>query len=71
MTGLIRNAMAATLAALLLGAFPAVAQDKGEGDYRLHAGDSITVSVWKELDHQRKVMIRPDGRFSFPLAGEV
>ena len=40
-------------------------------EYRLHAGDSITVSVWKELDLQRKIMIRPDGRFSFPLAGEV
>jgi polysaccharide export outer membrane protein len=40
-------------------------------DYKLHAGDSIQVSVWKELDLQRKVMIRPDGRFSFPLAGEV
>ena len=42
-----------------------------EGDYKLHAGDSITVSVWKELELQRKVVIRPDGRFSFPLAGEV
>ena len=42
-----------------------------EGDYKLHAGDSITVSVWKELELQRKVIIRPDGRFSFPLAGEV
>src|SRR4029453_12914040 len=40
-------------------------------EYRLHAGDSITISVWKELDLQRKVMIRPDGRFSFPLTGEV
>lgn len=40
-------------------------------DYKLHAGDSITVSVWKELELQRKVIIRPDGRFSFPLAGEV
>jgi len=40
-------------------------------DYKLHAGDSLEVSVWKELDLQRKVMIRPDGRFSFPLAGEV
>ena len=40
-------------------------------DYKLHAGDSVQVSVWKELDLQRKVVIRPDGRFSFPLAGEV
>jgi len=57
---------------------PALAQEKAaasaqdsSANYRLHAGDSITVSVWKELDLQRKVMIRPDGRFSFPLAGEV
>jgi polysaccharide export outer membrane protein len=42
-----------------------------DADYKLHAGDSITVSVWKELELQRKVIIRPDGRFSFPLAGEV
>jgi len=47
-----------------------VAQDAAV-DYKLHAGDSITVSVWKELELQRKVIIRPDGRFSFPLAGEV
>src|SRR5688572_27666753 len=46
------------------------AQD-ASADYKLHAGDSITVSVWKELELQRKVIIRPDGRFSFPLAGEV
>jgi len=59
---------------VLLGAMLAPgharAQEKAD-DYRLHAGDSITISVWKELDLQRKVMIRPDGRFSFPLAGEV
>lgn len=55
---------------LLLASTHAVAQG-AEADYRLHAGDSITVSVWKEIDLQRKVMIRPDGKFSFPLAGEV
>lgn len=56
--------------AVFLAATVAVAQG-AEADYRLHAGDSITVSVWKEIDLQRKVMIRPDGKFSFPLAGEV
>ena len=40
-------------------------------DYKLHAGDKIQVSVWKELELQRMVIVRPDGRFSFPLAGEV
>jgi polysaccharide export outer membrane protein len=53
-----------------LASFGAAAQG-AETDYHLHAGDSITVSVWKEIDLQRKVMIRPDGKFSFPLAGEV
>jgi polysaccharide export outer membrane protein len=72
MTGLTRIGIMAALVGLLLGPAWAGAQEKGgEGDYKLHAGDSITVSVWKELDLQRKVMIRPDGRFSFPLAGEV
>ena len=40
-------------------------------DYKLHAGDKIQVAVWKELELQRVIIVRPDGRFSFPLAGEV
>jgi polysaccharide biosynthesis/export protein len=39
--------------------------------YRLQPGDVITVSVWKETDLQQEVLIRPDGGFTFPLAGEV
>jgi len=59
----------ATLACLAFAA-SSTAQEANT-DYKLHAGDSITVSVWKELELQRKVIIRPDGRFSFPLAGEI
>jgi polysaccharide export outer membrane protein len=40
-------------------------------DYTLHAGDRIQVSVWKEVDLQRIVIIRPDGKFSFPLTGDM
>lgn len=40
-------------------------------DYKLHAGDKIEISVWKEPDLQRSVSVRPDGRFSFPLTGDV
>jgi polysaccharide export outer membrane protein len=40
-------------------------------DYHLQPGDVIDVSVWKEVDLQREVLIRPDGGFTFPLAGEV
>jgi polysaccharide biosynthesis/export protein len=27
--------------------------------------------VWKEADLQQDVLVRPDGKFTFPLAGEV
>ncbi len=40
-------------------------------EYFLQPGDVLSVSVWKEPDLQQTVLIRPDGRFSFPLAGEV
>jgi polysaccharide export outer membrane protein len=41
-------------------------------DYRLHPGDKLDVSVWKETEMQRPgVVIAPDGRFSFPLAGQI
>jgi polysaccharide export outer membrane protein len=39
--------------------------------YTLQPGDEIEVSVYGEMELQRKMLIRPDGKFSFPLAGEV
>jgi polysaccharide export outer membrane protein len=43
--------------------------------YRLDAGDSLIISVWgyPELENSEKapLIIRPDGKFSFPLVGEV
>ncbi|MEP7242837.1 MAG: polysaccharide biosynthesis/export family protein [Gammaproteobacteria bacterium] len=41
------------------------------GDYTVNAGDQLDISVWKELDLTKSVVVRPDGKFSFPLAGEV
>lgn len=40
-------------------------------DYHVQPGDVLHVSVWKEegLDHE--VLVRPDGGFSFPLAGDI
>lgn len=40
-------------------------------DYKIHAGDELEIAVWKEEDLLRKVIVRPDGKFSFPLTGEV
>ena len=39
--------------------------------YTVNPGDILSISVWKEADLQRQVIIRPDGAFSFPLAGEI
>lgn len=41
------------------------------GDYGINPGDVLEVSVWKEEDLQRQVIVRPDGHFSFPLAGDI
>lgn len=40
-------------------------------DYTLNPGDALEISVWKEPDLTKTVAVRPDGKFSFPLAGEV
>ena len=40
-------------------------------EYKLQPGDVLEISVWKEKDLQREVMIRPDGGLSFPLVGDV
>jgi polysaccharide export outer membrane protein len=39
--------------------------------YHLQPGDVLSISVWKEQDLQTDVLVRPDGAFSFPLAGDV
>jgi len=39
--------------------------------YTVEAGDILRVSVWKEPDLQLDVLVRPDGRFSMPLIGEM
>jgi len=40
-------------------------------DYLLQPGDTLFISVWKEQDLTLEVIIRPDGKVTFPLAGEV
>jgi polysaccharide export outer membrane protein len=37
----------------------------------LNPGDVLAISVWKEQELQREVVVRPDGLLSFPLAGDV
>jgi len=62
-------AAVAALATLAAVATPAVAQESDR--YLVQPSDVLIVSVWKEEDLQREVLVRPDGRFTFPLAGEI
>ncbi len=39
--------------------------------YTLHPGDQLEIGVWKEPELQKTITVRPDGRFSFPLVGEI
>jgi len=49
-----------------------VAQPAPPGDdYVIGAEDVLAISVWKEPDLTRQVPVRPDGKISLPLIGEV
>jgi polysaccharide biosynthesis/export protein len=40
-------------------------------EYRVGAEDILLISVWKDEQLTREVVVRPDGMFSFPLIGDV
>lgn len=39
--------------------------------YRISPEDVLHISVWKEPDLDKEVVVRPDGLVSFPLAGHI
>src|SRR5581483_8752105 len=42
-----------------------------EPDYRVGAGDSIAISVWKEPEVSGVVSVRPDGKISLALLNDL
>lgn len=63
------SASLAIACAWLLTGPVAHAQPESEA-YRVRAGDSLFISVWREEGLEQTVIVRPDGGFTFPLAGE-
>jgi len=65
-----RNAALLALAAcLILVMSPGVyAQDL---DYKIGPGDVLHISVWKNADLTRQVVVLPDGQIHFPLVKEL
>jgi polysaccharide export outer membrane protein len=42
-----------------------------DSNYRIGADDVLTVNVWHEPEVSRNVPVRPDGKISLPLVGDV
>ena len=40
-------------------------------DYIIGPEDVLEIAVWKNADLSRQVQVRPDGRISFPLLGDI
>jgi len=40
-------------------------------EYRIGVGDTLAVNVWRNEDLSIEVPVRPDGRISVPLAGDI
>jgi len=68
-----RGFLVTLLAILSLAGGAVIAADgtSSTGLYLLQPGDVLAVSVWKEEDLTNSVIVRPDGRISFPLVGEA
>lgn len=39
--------------------------------YTIQPGDVLEISVWKEKDLQKEVLVRADGNLTFPLVGDI
>lgn len=68
------NKAAGVLLAALLASGPGLAADPvpvAVERYKINPGDVLEVSVWKEEDLQRQILVNPDGHFAFPLAGDM
>lgn len=60
--------------ALLLGLSAittASAAESQSQNYKIQPGDVLHIAVWKEEDLTTDILVRPDGHFTFPLAGDI
>ena len=76
------TSLAAALAALALAA-PASAKDKDDkkpaaaapapitDEYRIGPGDTLRIEVYKDAQLSQSVQVRPDGKITLPLIGDL
>jgi len=67
-----KSVLTGTLLAALLAAAPALAQQPpAASEYTIGVDDVLHVIVWENKDLEQTVTVRPDGKISYPLAGEI
>ena len=49
----------------------ALAAPPDQGKYLLGPEDAVEISVWKEPELTKQLVVRPDGKITYPLIGEV
>ena len=52
-------------------ATPATQEAKKSSEYVFSEEDVLFISVWQNPDLNQEVIVRPDGRISFPLVGDI
>ena len=52
-------------------AAPAEARVPGAPEYRIGRGDKLRIDVYKEADLSNQLQVRPDGRITLPLIGDL
>ena len=50
---------------------PTLTAKEQDGPYLIGPEDILEISVWKDPDLTKQVVVRPDGKISFPLIGEL
>jgi polysaccharide biosynthesis/export protein len=53
------------------GAPPAVNEFALDNNYRIGVGDELQLQVWQNPELSAKVPVRPDGKISSPLVGDI
>lgn len=68
---LLAVALVGWVSGLIATITPSVMASEIDPEYRVGAEDVMQISVWKDEQLTREVVVRPDGMFSFPLIGDV
>lgn len=50
---------------------PPAADSGVAAEYHIGVGDSLEINVWRNPELSRSVLVRPDGKISMPLVGDI